>query len=492
MDDTFHRAPDPVRVQRGLLVVFLMAVTLFGSSAALKSGNPVFMSAIIAIPLLMILLSHPVKSLYLGLLAFFSVLNIARLGTSITDADTLFSFAAISCFAPVFFRRSKVEAQSEDRLIGLFVLITLIIMIARGSGLKFLGSSTWGGSAYLLVFASALFYRFCRSLRLSGRGIVIVICAAVLIGAVNSIMQRAGFMIATEELTETGRVRLMWTTPFATALFPFALVIKWKKKWVMLCIWLAAFGLLGLSGFRSRLISQIVLVGAFFYFLSSNRRSYIVKALLAGSLFWIILLFVAPLLPEGLQRAVSFVPGIDVADIMARNAQSSTEWRFTIWTECLRQAPKYFLIGRGIAFNVWETVHNLGASDVQRQSQWFMFLTHSYHSGPMTLLVDYGIPGLIVMLMIHIAFIRKCFKIGKDIVFGNTHLSRFTCFFIALVVQQIFSFWFLFGRTDDLCSTIFSMGVVYIAHKSLIEESHEAAGETDPFPASEADSLQLV
>jgi hypothetical protein len=356
--------------------------------------------------------------------------------------------------------------------------------------LKVLGSASWGGSPYLLIFASAFFYRFSRNLRVTNKGVVAVIYLAVMVGIVNSVLLRVGFLSSVDELSEMNQVRLSWTKPLATALFPLALVINWKQKWVPWFIWLVAFGLLGLSGFRSRLISQLVLTAAFFYFRSTNRRSYIIKAVLVGCCLWLAVIVVSPVLPPGLQRAVSFVPGVKISLAQSMNAQSSTEWRFEIWKECLNQVPEYALIGRGIAFNVWETITKLGAFDVQQRSQWFMFLTHTYHSGPLTLLVDYGVPGLLVMLMIHFVFVRKCFRAGNIISGENDYVYRFACFFAAMVLEQIFAYWALFGKTESLCVTIFSMGVLHIALQSAIENktvsdaaSKGALSCTEPAPA---------
>jgi hypothetical protein len=317
----------------------------------------------------------------------------------------------------------------------------------------------------------------------TNKAIVIVICVAVVVGFINSALLRVGFISSIDELAEVGQVRLSWTKPIATALLPLALVIKWRRNWIPLCIWVVAFGLLGLSGFRSRLLSQLVLTAAFYYFLSPNRRAYIIKAILAGCCLWLAVIMVAPALPLGLQRAVSFVPGVSVSAVQALNAEHSTEWRFVIWKECLDHVPEYWLIGRGIAFNVWETVTELGAYDIQQKSQWFMFLTHSYHSGPITLLIDFGVPGLVVMLMIHFAFTRKCFRAGAVVSGENDHVSRFACFFMALVLQQIFAFWALFGKTESLCITIFSMGVMHIALQSAVEISATTDDDADTSPA---------
>ncbi|MFA5688378.1 MAG: O-antigen ligase family protein [Kiritimatiellales bacterium] len=478
MDNTFHRqsGPDAVRLKRGLLALFLTAVVVFVSSSAIKSEKLVFMGAVIGIPLMIILFSHPVRSLYLALTASFTSLSVLRI-SSFSDASIFFAFAALSCFSLMLMHRGRYEKQPGDRMLFSFVAVILVLMAARGSGLKFLGSAVWGGSPYILVFAATFFYLFSRRLRVTRSGILWTVFLSVLLGGVNTLFQRRGFFVAMETMNEFSQVRLSWAMPLATSLLPLALVIHWKRIWLPALLALASLMAAAATGFRGRIVSTVFLCFVFFYFYAGNRKQYVVKALFTGLLLWGAILAAAPFLPLGMQRAVSFVPGVTVNLAQASVAQGSTEWRFEIWKYCLQQFPEYWLIGRGIAFNVWTTISELGALDVQLQNQWFMFLTHSYHSGPLTLLIDYGLPGLLVMLTVHIFFIVKCFRMGKNLSAASTVLERFTLYFIALVLTQIFAYWVLFGKTEYLAVIIFDMGVVHIAYQSVLEERDIARQE---------------
>ncbi|MDF7825425.1 O-antigen ligase family protein [Pontiellaceae bacterium B12227] len=463
-----HPPPDATRIKWGLLVGFLVLLTIVVSFFTVKSGNPVFMVGVIAVPMIIILLSKPERTLYIALFASLTSLSILQVA-SLTDASILFSFAAFGCFMMVIFKREKYLKESGDKLLFIFLGVILIIMGFRGSGLKILGGTTWGGSPYILCFAAVFFYIFSRRLRLGNMGVKRLVFIALAGGIINSLMLRSGFVEASETMSEAGKVRLSWTTPIASAAIPLALIIKWKRSWIMAGLWLLTFGFIGLSGFRSRLVSFIVLSGGFFFFYTASRRAFVMKAILLVCMFWIGIIAVSSSLPLGLQRAVSFVPGAKIDFLQARSAESSSEWRLEIWKECLGRAPEYLLVGRGIAFDVMDTVSELGTNDVQMQSQWFMFLVHNYHSGPLTLLIDYGLPGLLSMLFIHIFFIGKCFRYGKTFVSASTPLERFALYYTALVLQQIFAFWIIFGKTDDLSFIIFNMGVLYIAHQSILD-----------------------
>jgi len=470
MDPTFlkNTAPDVERLKRGMLVGLLTLFSIVASFVAVRSGNMVWMGAVIGLPVLVMLLTHPVHSLYLALIMYLSSLNVLRIG-SFSDASIFFSFAAFSCFFMLIFRRERYRPERGDKLFGGFLVVIFILMVVRGTGLKFMGASTWGGSPYILIMMAIFFYLFSRRLRIDGKGIKRTLWLVVLMGVVNTLMQRLGFLAETDQMSEVLQARLSWTKPAATTLLLLALVVKWKKSWITALFWVAAMGVTGLAGFRSRLVVGLMLTAAFFYFRATNRKAYVVKAALAGCLVWMMVVASSPMLPLGLQRAVSFIPGVNVSLRQAANAESSTEWRYEIWRFCMEEAPNYWLVGRGITFDVRDAAVELGIADVQGQTQWFMFFTHSYHSGPLTLLIDYGLPGLLFMLAIHILFIGKCLRMGRAFAGGDSLVSRFALFMLASILSGIISYWLLFGKTESLAILIFQMGVLHIAYHSTLE-----------------------
>ena len=84
--------------------------------------------------------------------------------------------------------------------------------------------------------------------------------------------------------------------------------------------------------------------------------------IILGILLYVIILAIAPNLPDVAQRAISFVPNIQVSERVAADAEGSVEWRIEIWEYCLSQVKDYLLIGRGSAFGFHKplaTVRNL-------------------------------------------------------------------------------------------------------------------------------------
>ena len=83
----------------------------------------------------------------------------------------------------------------------------------------------------------------------------------------------------------------------------------------------------------------------------------------------------------------------------------------------------YLWIGRGSTFNVFDTVDNLSQSDIMLYTPWFAFQTHAYHSGPLTLLIDYGLPGFLIGTWLLLAIGVSAWKIAAKW-FGIALLSQ--------------------------------------------------------------------
>ena len=58
-------------------------------------------------------------------------------------------------------------------------------------------------------------------------------------------------------------------------------------------------------------------------------------------------------MPFSIQRALSFIPGLNVGTIAIENATDTTIWRIEIWKLALKDFWNYALVGRGLA---WDTV----------------------------------------------------------------------------------------------------------------------------------------
>ena len=94
--------------------------------------------------------------------------------------------------------------------------------------------------------------------------------------------------------------------------------------------------------------------------------------------------------------------------VAMQNATDTTIWRIEIWRLALSDFWNYALIGRGLA---WDTSGwtNLFYSDWYA-SPTFFYANHNYHSGIVTLFIDYGLRGSVFWLYFQLLSIKQLFK----------------------------------------------------------------------------------
>jgi hypothetical protein len=204
------------------------------------------------------------------------------------------------------------------------------------------------------------------------------------------------------------------------------------------------------------------------FFLLRNRIRYIFALVAVGLCCWGGVVAVSSKLPAGLQRAVSFVPGTHIDESVAINAENSIEWRLEIWHYCIRQAKDYLLIGRGSAFDIYDTVSDLGVNDVAQFSPWFAFQTRSYHSGPLTLLIDYGVPGLVVGIWLAVVIFRRLWRTADRLSELSTFESRYAVFLCVSLLWSWFGYFFVYGDIRMLAGMIANTAATMVIALSVL------------------------
>jgi O-antigen ligase len=107
------------------------------------------------------------------------------------------------------------------------------------------------------------------------------------------------------------------------------------------------------------------------------------------------------------------------------------------------------LIGRGLTFDVmsvaWMRPEFYMTPD-------FFFVSHGYHNGPLTLLVDFGLAGLITMTAFFITSIVRVFSLLKKITRSQTSDWGALCVmgYGAMYVEQVFHFYAFYGDMGDM------------------------------------------
>ena len=179
-----------------------------------------------------------------------------------------------------------------------------------------------------------------------------------------------------------------------------------------------------------------------FYFEGLFRSKYFGIFLGILILVAVMLVPLADRLPLSVQRAISVLP-LKVDPIARFEAEASTQWRVEMWQLLLPEVPRYFWLGKGFAFSG----ASLGlSSDLlgrgQMSSQEMAIMAGTYHNGPLTVLIPFGIWGAVAWLWFLIASLRALYLNHR---YGDESLQRINTFLLAYFVAKTIIFLTIYG-----------------------------------------------
>jgi hypothetical protein len=178
-----------------------------------------------------------------------------------------------------------------------------------------------------------------------------------------------------------------------------------------------------LGGFRTSLFTMLIIfVGAFFA--EKLYQTWLIAPAILGSLLLaLIIVPTAHHLPFTMQRAMAFLP-LDLDPEAVAAAKSSTDWRFNMWTGLMQdEVPQHFWKGKGYAISKEDYDEMMGqtafskssfvANDVDQQG---LALAGDYHNGMLSLVIPFGIWGVLIFTWFMFAGLRVVylnFKYGR-------------------------------------------------------------------------------
>jgi O-antigen ligase len=219
-------------------------------------------------------------------------------------------------------------------------------------------------------------------------------------------------------------------------------LFDWSKPWRFIAMFLTV-GACCLSGFRTVMVGLILLFVIQFY-LEGLFRTRMLPIMVAVAIFsFIPVLFFAQSMPGPVQRAISFLP-IEVSSEVLSEAKSSQEWRFEMWDAVSKQVPKYLIIGKGYSINPDEIFAINEAARVGESVNSYegVMLAGDYHNGPLSVIVPFGLPGVIGFLWLLASGYRV---LSRNYRFGDVQLRRINRALLTCFLTNCFCFFFLFG-----------------------------------------------
>lgn len=476
-----HQNIDQARLSRLLVNTVLFIFTLLAATFAIKTGNRLYMIGIIAAPFA-IILSSRLDLAYVGMLLLGStMINLPGMAHVPVSWILLMLMVGVY-FLNFFMQRSKTaigKYVEGARQLKAFASIIIFLMVVRGAGIRVLGSAMWGGTPYIILLSSIAFYILAAPcIRIKKKQIKLVVWGGLILGSIGAYLKYRGIGEGANELAIV-KSRAIWLRPFVVGVLPVVFALISPRRWISpALLFLVCVVLIMMTGFRSQFVMLLALAFGYGFFKSKNRGGYVTKVVMLGLIMWVLLVLISPSLPPTMQRAVSFVPGTKIDFLVAADAEGSIEWRVEIWGYAWSELSRYWLIGRGVAFDVMAAVQDLGL-EAGVGGPFQAFHTHTYHSGPITLIIDFGIPGTLIYAAFMIVSIRSVWRIAVDVALKSTFEHQYLLFLCVYLLWLIFSFWAVFGDVGTLSTIIMIMAQIFILNASLkpTEELDEKLNE---------------
>ena len=221
-------------------------------------------------------------------------------------------------------------------------------------------------------------------------------------------------------------------------------ILNTRKPWRMaLLVGVGVLGLLG--GFRSILVTYVLLFIVQFFLEGLHKTRWmpaVAGAMLLG------LLAVIPIvnkLPLSIQRCFSVLP-VEVHPAVRAEALGSTEWRLKMWEILIPEIPKYFWIGKGFTatasdYYLTQQAMRLGFMQGFEGSM----LAGDYHNGPLSILIPFGIWGVIAFLLF---FGASLHVLLNNFRYGDPAVKHINTFLLGAFITRLILFCFVFGAVQ--------------------------------------------
>jgi hypothetical protein len=145
-------------------------------------------------------------------------------------------------------------------------------------------------------------------------------------------------------------------------------------------------------------------------------------------------------LPLVVQRSLSFLPG--KFNWVARESASATvEWRVGMWRDVLPEVPKCLFKGKGWGIDARDfyTTVEMGEGVEPLAGT---ILVGNYHNGPLSILIPFGLYGMIAFVWFLIAGLRV---LHRNWQFGDPALRNVNTLLLAAFAAHALFFFVFFG-----------------------------------------------
>lgn len=214
-----------------------------------------------------------------------------------------------------------------------------------------------------------------------------------------------------------------------------------SKLWrVLLMVGIIILGVLG--GFRSVLIFFALLFLIQFYLEGLLRSRYAFMLLAIFVLVFSIVIPFSSKMPLAVQRTLSILP-VEIDPSVRMDAEFSTEWRLKMWSALVPEIQTYLFLGKGYSLNE-NDLYLVQEAQKRGLAQSFdvALLAGDYHSGPLSLLISFGILGLLAFIFFGVVAIRVLYRNYR---YSEPALQKINTFLFAIFTTRFILFWAVYG-----------------------------------------------
>ena len=383
----------------------------------------------------------------------------------------------------------------------LIFLVGVVLATAHytgGIGIRALGSDLYGGKRYVILIGSILGYFALTAQRIPPERAGLYI-AAFFLGGLTKVIGDL-FLIAPGSMEfafwlfppnmgtvrggifELGTTRLTGTCVGALLGVYFMLsrygirgILSIRKPWrVVLFLLFVLSSLLG--GFRSTVLLLAMTFTILFFLEGLHRTKWLPAAILSVLLLAAFMFAFAPRLPFTFQRALAFLP-LKLDPVAKLDAQYSTDWRLEMWKSILPEVPQYIWLGKGYALDRMDFDFMSTRSQGDVAEDWDAAIAGNYHNGPLSVVLTFGIWGVIAFLWFAVAGIRVLYFNYR---YGPPELRTYNALLFTVFVTRFAYFLTIYGTFDsDMFYFIGWLGLSVSLNGGVCRPSDATVSETE-------------
>jgi hypothetical protein len=356
-------------------------------------------------------------------------------------------------------------------LLSLAAVVVATALLRGNVGIRSLGSSQYGGGKYveLLMGIAAYFALTSRRIPPHRANLYagLFFLSGIAYAAANLMVLASSkfsfllniFPIGQSQLSSygsptSGMLRLSSMVVGATAFYSYMLarfgirgLMDMGRPWrLTIFVLVLPVGLLG--GFRGYVGLFALTFAVLFLLEGLHRTRYLAIGLVVLVIGSLVVLPQGDRLPLVAQRALSFLPG-RFDSFAVDSAQATIGWRVEMWKLVLPDVPKYLFRGKGYVLDPTD-LYLAGEAEHRFSSEYAAgtIVAGDYHNGPLSVLIPFGIYGMIAFIWFLIAGTRTLYRNYK---FGNPAYRTINGLLLAsFIVREFWFFTFFGGLAGDI------------------------------------------